>query len=212
MATGAPADAGAQGVMTTADLPAVPVRPGWLARACLRLAGWRLEGSAPTVPKYVLIGAPHTSNWDFVLALLVKSALGIRFCWIGKDSLFRFPFGGFMRWLGGIPVNRRVRSNFTEQMVARFCAHRELSVVITPEGTRSRTEYWKSGFYHVALGAGVPVVLGFVDYRCRRLGIGPVITLTGDREADMKVIREFYADKSGLHPEKQGQIRLRSRS
>ncbi len=179
-----------------------------VALAVLRAMGWRVEGAAPAIPKYVLIGAPHTSNWDFVLALLAKAALGIRFRWIGKDSLFRWPFGGFMRWLGGIPVNRRWRSNFTDFMAEQFRASRELIVVITPEGTRSRTEHWKSGFYYLALRAGVPIVLGFVDYRRKILGIGPVLVPTGNIDADMAPIREFYADKQGLYPQKKGEVRI----
>ncbi len=185
---------------------ATPLRR--LALAILRIAGWRVEGTAPAIVKYVLIGAPHTSNWDFVLALLAKAALDLRFRWVGKDSLFRWPFGGLMRWLGGIPVNRRARNQFTDFLVKQFRESRELVVVITPEGTRSRTEHWRSGFYYLALHAGVPLVLGFVDYRRKTLGIGPTLTLTGDMEADMAPIREFYAGKQGLYPQKMGEVRI----
>lgn len=183
-----------------------------MARTVLHIMGWQVEGVAPVIPKYVLIGAPHTSNWDFVFALLAKGALGIRFRWIGKDSLFRWPFGGFMRWLGGIPVNRRSRNNFIDQMAEQFRICRELVIVITPEGTRDRTEHWKSGFYYLALGAGVPIVMGYVDYARKHLGIGPVLTPTGNLDADMAPIREFYADKTGRYPDKQGQVKIRPRA
>lgn len=183
-----------------------------LALVALHALGWRVEGAGPAIPKYVLIGAPHTSNWDFVLALLARWALGIRFRWIGKDSLFRWPFGGFMRWLGGIPVNRRTPGNFIDQMVDQIHASRELVVVITPEGTRSRTEHWRSGFYYLALRAGIPIALGYVDYARKILGIGPVLMPTGNIEADMVPIREFYADKAGLYPHKKGEVRIEPRT
>ena len=183
-----------------------------LALVVLRVMGWRVEGAGPAIPKYVLIGAPHTSNWDFVLALLARWALGIRFRWIGKDSLFRWPFGGFMRWLGGIPVNRRAPSNFIDQMADQIHASRELVVVITPEGTRSRTAHWRSGFYYLALRAGIPIALGYVDYARKILGIGPVLMPTGNIEADMVPIREFYADKVGLYPHKKGEVRINPRA
>ncbi len=186
--------------------------PRKIAIAVLRILCWRIEGAAPLIQKYVLIGAPHTSNWDFVLALLAKSALDLRFHWIGKDTLFRWPFGGFMRWLGGIPVNRRSRNNFIDLMVQQFLAHDEFVIVITPEGTRSRTEFWKSGFYYIALGAQVPVAMGYVDYARRTLGIGPALTLTGNLEADFAPIRAFYADKAGKHPQQQGEVRILPRA
>ena len=179
-----------------------------LARAVLRILGWQIEGTAPTIAKYVLIGAPHTSNWDFIIALLAKGALDLRFRWIGKDTLFHWPFGGFMRWLGGIPVNRRSHNNFIDQMVEQFRTHDELVIVITPEGTRKRTESWKSGFYYIARGAQVPIVLGFVDYGRKRLGIGPAVMPSGDLELDLAPIRSFYADKSGKHPEQKGEVRI----
>ncbi|MHB8347668.1 MAG: lysophospholipid acyltransferase family protein [Acidiferrobacterales bacterium] len=195
--------------MSPADTVAKPDRlVRRLALATLHIMGWRIQGGVPSIPKYVLIGAPHTSNWDFVLALLAKRALDIRFKWIGKDSLFRWPFGGIMEWLGGIPVNRRSRNNFIDRMADQFHASGELVVVITPEGTRGRTEYWKSGFYYLALRAGVPIVLGYVDYARKTLGIGPVLTPTGNLEADMTPIREFYADKSGLYPHRKGEVRI----
>lgn len=179
-----------------------------LARAVLRMLGWRTYGVAPAIPKYVLIGAPHTSNWDFIFALLAKWALDLHFHWIGKDTLFRWPFGGFMRWLGGISVNRRSHNNFIDQMVQQFNARDEFVIVITPEGTRKRTDYWKSGFYYIACGAQVPIVMGFVDYARKTLGIGPAVMPSGDLDADLAPIRSFYADKSGRHPDQKGDVRV----
>jgi len=179
-----------------------------IARAVLLVLGWRIDGAVPSIPKYVLIGAPHTSNWDFALALLAKWALDFRFHWIGKDTLFRRPFGRVMRWLGGIPVNRRSHNHFIDQMVQQFRVRDEMVIVITPEGTRSRTEYWKSGFYYIALGAQVPIVMGYADYARKILGIGPAVMPTGNLEADLALIRGFYSDKSGKHPTQQGEVRI----
>jgi 1-acyl-sn-glycerol-3-phosphate acyltransferase len=180
-----------------------------LALGILRIMGWQIEATLPDAKKYVLIGAPHTSNWDFVFMLLFRSALGINPHWAGKDTFFRWPWGGLWKKIGGIPVNRRSRNNFVDQMVAAFQEHDELILVIAPEGTRSQTQYWKSGFYYIALGAGVPIVLAFADYRRKMLGIGPSLMPTGDVQADMVSIREFYADKTGKHPHKQGRIEIR---
>jgi len=179
-----------------------------LALAILRALGWKLEVTLPDTKKYVLIGAPHTSNWDFVYMLLFRSAIGIKPRWIGKDTFFRWPFGGLWRRLGGIPVNRRSRNSFVDQMVATFQEHDKLILVIAPEGTRSKTRYWKSGFYYIALGAGVPIVMGFLDYARKVGGIGPALMPVGDIQADFVTIREFYADKTGKHPREQGEVRL----
>jgi len=180
-----------------------------LAQAILRALGWKLEVTRPDTKKYVLIGAPHTSNWDFVFMLLFRSAIGINPLWIGKDTFFRWPFGGLWKRLGGIPVNRRSRNNFVDQMVATFQEHDELILVIAPEGTRSKTRYWKSGFYYITLGAGVPIVMGFLDYARKVGGIGPALMPTGDIQADFVTIREFYADKIGKYPREQSEVRLR---
>lgn len=178
------------------------------ARWVLRLLGWRVQATLPDVPKYVLIGAPHTSNWDFPYGVLAMWAIGSNFRWIGKHTLFRWPFGSLMRGLGGIPVDRRARHNVIEQMRSVFVREPELVLVITPEGTRRRTEYWKSGFYHIALASQVPIALGYIDYRGKRIGIGPAFMPGGDIERDMAMVRAFYADKIGKYPENQGEIRI----
>jgi 1-acyl-sn-glycerol-3-phosphate acyltransferase len=166
----------------------------------LRWRGWQVSGVFPTLPKYVLIGAPHTSNWDFPLTLGICFALRAKIYWMGKDSLFRGPLGPLMRWLGGIPVTRSRSTSLVQQMVERYQRSDELVVAIAPEGTRDQVSEWKTGFYHIANGAGVPVVLGFLDYRRKTGGIGPVFQPTGDLERDLAEIRAFYADIEGFRP------------
>ena len=179
------------------------------SRANLRILGWRVEANLPEGKKYVLIGAPHTSNWDFIYMLLMRGAIDLRPHWAGKDTMFRWPVAGLWKELGGIPVDRRSRRNFVDQMVAAFLEHDEFILVIAPEGTRSKVGYWKSGFYYIALGAGVPIVLGFLDFARKVGGLGPAVVPTGDIRADFVAIREFYADKAGKYPREQGEIKLR---
>lgn len=177
-----------------------------LARGILKLFGWEATGAFPDLPKYVLVGAPHTSNWDFPLAMLLMYAGGVRFNWIGKDSLFRSPLGGFFRGMGGIPVKRDRNSNFVSQIVDAFNRSTHLIIAIAPEGTRSLATRWKTGFYYMALGARVPLVLGFVDYARRQVGVGPVIYPSEDIEATFAELRAFYSAKSGKYPHMQGEI------
>ena len=179
-----------------------------LATAALRLKSWRLEVNMPTAPKFVLVGAPHTSSMDLFYALLLAHGTGIKMHWIGKDSLFRWPLGGAMRWLGGIPVKRDARQNFVTQMVNVFNQVERLVVAIAPEGTRGRADHWKTGFYYIAQGAGVPIALGFVDYKEKVVGIGPTIVPSGDIHADFAQIKAFYAGKTGRYPHKQGEARI----
>jgi len=180
-----------------------------LARTILTLVGWRVETIYPTEKKYVAAGAHHTSNWDLPIALLFSMATGIKFNFLAKDEAFRWPFGGFMRWLGGIPVNRRASTHFVDQIAEEFRAREELVIVITPEGTRKKTEYWKTGFYYIALAANVPLALGYIDYPRKRIGIGKLLIPSGDLGADLEIIRAFYADKAGKFPQAHGQIRIR---
>jgi len=183
-----------------------------LCQWIMKLIGWQIEGEQPALRRYVLIGAPHTSNWDFIVAMLLKYSLRMRFNFIGKDSLFRGPMGTIMRRLGGIPVKRESRSNFVAQIVEAFKEHDDLIIVIAPEGTRSKSPYWRTGFYYIALGAGVPVVMAYLDYGRKVIGFGPTFVPTGDLNADFAHIRKFYADKSGKYPDKQGAIELRPSS
>ncbi len=191
--------------------PTVKRRPfiRFLCRLILRLLGWKADITIPDTARYVIIGAPHTSNMDFFLMLLLMGVSGLQLNWVGKDTLFRKPIGGLMRKLGGVPVNRRSSNRFVDQMVAAFKEHDELALVIAPEGTRSKVHYWKTGFYYIAVGAGVPIVMAYVDAGKRTTGIGPQFKPTGDIQADFAVIKAFYDDKIGIHPKYQGEISLR---
>ncbi|WP_344063487.1 1-acyl-sn-glycerol-3-phosphate acyltransferase [Microbacterium pumilum] len=174
--------------------------------ACSR---WALVTEAAPSRPAVLLGAPHTSNWDFVLMLGIAWRLGIPVRWLGKASLFRGWRGPVMRRLGGIPVDRDDASRVVADVVARIRAGDVFGLVVTPDGTRGRSPYWKSGFYRIAREAGMPVTLGYVDRTTMTTGLGPTVELTGDVHADMEVIRAFYADKAGLRPELRTEPRLR---
>ncbi|MFO0689207.1 MAG: 1-acyl-sn-glycerol-3-phosphate acyltransferase [Myxococcota bacterium] len=180
-----------------------------LARLFLRATGWAPEGDAPQPRRYVLIAAPHTTNWDFPYLLAFAEHFGMRISWLGKASLFRGPLGPIMRGLGGIPIERSRSENRVASMAKIFERYEDLGLVVPVEATRSRTDHWKSGFYYIALTAGVPVVMGFLDYARKRGGIGPAFMPTGDVARDMDAVRAFYADKQGKHPACFGPIRLR---
>lgn len=192
-----------------------PVR--WLGRAILGGLGWKLVGEVPRQPRVVLICAPHTSNWDFVLMLLISWEMDFDVHWIGKDSLFKPPFAGLMRALGGISVQRGARSNQSGQVAERMkavtdpAAKRPLPqiiVAIAPEGTRSKAPHWRSGFYHIATQADATIALGFLDYTDKIGGFGPALTPSGDMQADFAALAAFYQGKRGLFPEQQGPIAL----
>lgn len=181
-----------------------------LARAALRFTGWELDDRLPPTDRYVIIGAPHTSNWDLPLALLAMTALDIRGRWTGKHTLFRGPAGPIMRALGGVPVNRGVRQNLVSQVARQMRSSPGFRLVVTPEGTRSPAPRWKTGFYYIALEADVPIAFGYADFASRRVGVGGWLRPSGELEADMQVIRDFYADKVGKRPEKKGPVRVRA--
>ena len=167
--------------------------------AFLRLAGWKLQGQMPAnTPKSVLIAAPHTSNWDLPYTLMVAFALRLNVCWMGKASIFRWPFGGVMRWLGGIAVDRDKSSNLVAASAVKLAAARgQMQLIVPPEGTRGHTRHWKTGFYYIAQQARVPIVLAFLDYERRVGGLGPIFQPTGDIERDMAEIKRFYAPIKG---------------
>ena len=179
-----------------------------IATLLLRLGGWRVEGGPPDCRKYVFIAAPHTSNWDFVWMLAFAFHYGMRIRWIGKHSLFRWPCGWIMRRLGGIPVKRDRRQSLVKQMADTITAAESMCLVMPVEGTRSHAPHWKSGFYHIARIAGVPIAMGYLDYGHKRGGIGPLLEPTGDIRRDMDRLRAFYADKVGKFSEKTSPIRL----
>lgn len=177
----------------------------------LGIFGWRRDGRAPDIPKYVVIAAPHTSNWDFPITLAMLFAFRLKVYWMGKHTLFRWPFRAFFRFLGGIPIDRSKSANVVEQSIQAFRERTRLAMMISPEGTRKNVSYWKTGFYHIASGAGVPIVLGFLDYLKKRGGFGHVMEPTGDINADMETIRAFYSGVAGRHPEKFNPGAIRSR-
>ena len=180
-----------------------------LARLYWTFSRWKLQTEpAPSTPT-VLVGAPHTSNWDFVLMLAIAWRLRMRIRWLGKDSLFRGWRGPIMRGLGGIPVDRSDASRVVGEVVDRIRAGEVFGLVVTPDGTRGGNTHWKSGFYRIAREAGMPVTLGYVDRTTMTTGLGPTIDLTGDTGADMDRIRAFYADKAGLRPHLRTEPRLR---
>ena len=173
------------------------------SRAFLRLNGWKVEGSLPVeARKCVLIAAPHTSNWDLPYTLMVAFVLNLNIYWMGKHSLFAFPFGPVMRWLGGIAVDRSRSTNLVSaSAMALRAADGPVQLVVPPEGTRGRTSHWKTGFYYIALEAGVPIVLAYMDYARKVSGLGPVFVPTGDVDADMAEIKRFYAGIKGRRPQ-----------
>ncbi|MHA3684490.1 1-acyl-sn-glycerol-3-phosphate acyltransferase [Leucobacter sp. HY1908] len=184
-----------------------PIRRA-LARAFWRLSRWQLqpETQPPAGPR-ILLGAPHTSNFDFVLMLGIAWEARMRIHWLGKKELFRGPAGPVMRALGGIPVDRANPEHLVEQITARAGRDPGFLLVITPEGTRSGAG-WRSGFYRIAFAANLPVTLGYVDGTTKTAGLGPTLSLTGDVVADMNEVRAFYLDKSGARPQLRTEPRL----
>jgi 1-acyl-sn-glycerol-3-phosphate acyltransferase len=180
-----------------------------IARAFLRVTGWRPEGERPTAPRFVLIAAPHTSNWDLAYLLALAEIYDLQISWMGKHQIFRWPFGGLFQALGGIPIRRHERADRVSAMAKEFAERERFALVVPSEATRGWAPYWKSGFYHIARRANVPIVMGFLDYARRRGGFGPAIAATGDIAKDMQQIRAFYADKVGKYPEKFGPVKLR---
>lgn len=184
---------------TIFDTPGVNTALRVLSRSFLRLTGWRVTGQLPEgASKCVLIAAPHTSNWDLPYTLMVAFSLRLNVYWMGKHQLFRFPFRGIMMWLGGIPVTRETKNNVVAASVAAIqAADGPLQLIVPPEGTRNHNRYWKTGFYYIAVGAQVPIVMAYMDYQRKISGLGPVFQPTGDLEADMLAIKAFYAPFKG---------------
>lgn len=184
---------------TIFDTPVVKNILRTLSVGFLRLGGWKVQGTLPPgAEKSVLIAAPHTSNWDLPYTLMVAFSLRLTVYWMGKEQIFRFPFRGLMMWLGGIPVQRETSNNLVAASVEAIkAASGPLQLVVPPEGTRSKTRYWKTGFYHIAMGAQVPIVMAYMDYENKISGLGPVFEPTGNIEADMAQIKAFYANFKG---------------
>jgi len=172
----------------------------FLSKFSLQLAGWRMVGQLPDLPKFVVVGAPHTSNWDFVMFLALAFVLKGDLRYMGKKELFHWPFAGFFRWCGGVPVDRSKPQGLVEQTVQAIREADHFQLVITPEGTRSKVREWKQGFYHIAKKACIPIVAGYVDSSTKSCGIGPTFTLSDDMEADIKAMQAFFKDKVGINP------------
>lgn len=181
------------------------------AKPVLRLAGWKFEGGVPAEKKYVCLAFPHTSNWDGALLVALTQSIGLEMSWMIKNEWTKGPMGVVLRPVGAIGIDRSGKHNVVDQMISQMKAKDALVLGIPPEGTRKRADYWRSGFYHIALGAGVPVVPGYLDYGRKRAGLGDPIRMTGDVRADMDAIRAFYAKMApvGRFPENVGPIRLR---
>jgi len=174
----------------------------WLALIIFRFAGWKPAGKRPCISRYVIIAAPHTSNCDFLYTVCLAFILEIKPFILMKASWFHWPVGPFLRWLGAIPVDRSRSTHLVARSIQAFRENPRMVLVVPPAGTRRKVMYWKTGFYHIARGASVPIVLGYLDYRRKVGGIGPVFYPTGNMEADMKIIRAFYADVAGKYPRK----------
>lgn len=183
--------------------------PSRICRSILKSLGWTVEADWPKSRKYVLIVYPHTSNWDFLLGICAARALGLDAHFIGKHSLFRKPFGWFFRALGGIPVDRRRKDNLIRQVAAQFDAAEAFVLGLAPEGTRSGTDHWKSGFYHIARAAKVPVAMAYLDYGQKKIGLGGEFWPGDDIDEAYRFAREFFAGKRGRNPGQESTIQPR---
>jgi len=172
-----------------------------LSRVGLRLSGWRVVGELPDLPKFVIVGAPHTSNWDFVMFLAIALVLKGNLRYMGKKEIFRWPLAGFFLWCGGVPVDRSKSQGLVEQTVKAIQESDHFQLVIAPEGTRNKVGKWKMGFYHIAKQANIPVVTGYFDGTTKTCGIGPTFMLSDDMETDINSIKNFFRDKTGIKPE-----------
>jgi 1-acyl-sn-glycerol-3-phosphate acyltransferase len=195
-------------------IPATPptIHPNLqkLSGIFLTLTGWRVEGELPPVSKFIIIGAPHTSNWDFIYMLACVGRLGLQVSWMGKDSLFKWPYGWLMTMVGGLPIDRSRPNQVVRQMAHTFAAHEQLVIGILPEGTRRKRDYWKTGFYYIAQAAQVPILVCSVDYARKVSTVGPLIQPGTELPEVMTIIRDFLAGVQGRHPENASDIRVRT--
>ncbi len=175
----------------------------FISRIILKIMGWKVVGTfPPEIKKCILIAAPHTSMWDFILGRLAFYRFGIKVKFLIKVELFRFPFGGLLKSLGGIPVNRGKKNNMVDYVAEQLINSEKLIIVITPEGTRKYNAHWKKGFYHIALRANVPLVMAFIDYKKKEGGVGGILYPSGNFEEDFKTIEDFYSGCNAKYPEK----------
>ena len=179
------------------------------ARWLLRLLGWQIEGIRPEHPRFVLIAAPHTSNWDLPLMLAFAAAFNLKISWMAKHSLFFPPMGWLMRAMGGMPIVRHENRNVVDEMVDTMQSAQALILVVPTEGTREHAQYWKSGFYHIARRAEVPIVPSFLDFSQKRGGFGPALLPTDNISQDMQYLRDFYQGMEGKFPGQFGPVQLK---
>ena len=179
-----------------------------VGRTWLAAFGWQVEGGKPAARKAVVVAAPHTSSWDFPFTLAVAWTLGLDIAWLGKHTMFRWPFAGVLRAWGGIPVDRRAAHDLVAQVAARLRAADDLYVILSPEGSRRHVDRWKTGFYFIAAQAQVPIVLGYLDYAKKRGGLGTLLMPSGDLAADAAHIVAFYAGVTGKRADKFAGVRL----
>ena len=181
-----------------------------LCKWILTTLGWEIHGVVPDTRKYIIIAAPHTSNWDFPLGIMAIKALKMDVRWIGKHTIFRWPFGWFFRALGGTPVDRAKSRDLIPQLTRLFDQSEALIFALAPEGTRRKTDHWKSGFYQLARAANVPIALGYLDFGRKRVGFSHSFHPGSDIKEDFKLIRDYYKDKQGKNPENASLIRLKN--
>ena len=172
----------------------------------LKILGWKTKRQLPQQAKYVLVVAPHTSNWDVFYGVILAFALKLDARFIAKKELFRWPFSPLMKWLGGIPIDRASSNHLVDQMTVKFNESKKFVLAVAPEGTRHRVDYWKSGFYRIAVSANVPIQLAFLDYAGKTGGAGPLIYPTGDIDQDIQTIRNFYLTVKGKYPDNTGPV------
>ena len=183
---------------TMFDTPILKTVLRWVSIILLRILGWKTQGKIPKdLKKCVMIAAPHTSNWDLPFTLMTAFALNAKVYWMGKNQIFKPPYRGLIMWMGGIPVDRSKSTNMVQASIDAIKSNDQLFLIVPPEGTRSKVTYWKTGFYHIAQGAGVPILMGFLDFQKKTSGIAGTYMTTGDIEVDMNYIKSIYAPIKG---------------
>ena len=175
-----------------------------LAKLLFHLSGWRVEGTVHQPPRFVIIAAPHTSNWDAVILVISAYIFNIKLSWFLKEAAFVWPLGPIVRFFGGVPIDRSARRNVVAQAIDQFAERDRFILAVPPEGTRHHSTHWKTGFYHIAQGAHVPIVLGYIDYQRKVAGLGPSFVPTGDIDADFVVFAEFYSHITPKFPQHKG--------
>lgn len=168
----------------------------------LQVTGWKVRGDWPGLDKAVLVAAPHTSNWDGINMLATAGFYRVKLRWMGKKSLTQGPFGGIIKWLGCVPIDRSAANDVVRAMTEAFAAEERMILAIPPEGTRGAASEWKTGFYHIARAANVPLILSVLDYGAKTVSLAAIVTPSGEYDADLRVIQSYYADARGKHADK----------